>query len=132
MPQAENPPTKILAQPLAIGLGAALLFGYAVVTVHAIYEKQHRTSIERVNAAYAVGDTTYFPKQFDTAKPLVNFDGHSLFYVDHTSQLDSAMVRVGADDSGVYGIYKLSTAKEDASIVYLKVAPNDFIKATRK
>ena len=126
-------PSKILAQPLAIGLGAALLLGYAVITAFAIYDKSHRDSIERVSGAYAVGDKTYFPKTFDTSVPLVNFGGHSLYFVDHVSEPDSSMLRTGMDDSNVYAIYKLTTAKGgEASFAYLKVGENDYIKADRR
>lgn len=130
----EETPSKILAQPLAVGLGAALLAGYALVTGFAIYTHARRASIEHVNAGYAVGDKTYFPKTFDPAQPLVNFQGHSLYYVDKKDDaLDSSMIRAGMDDSSTYAIYKLVTAKGDeASFFYLKVGPNYYIKAKRQ
>lgn len=133
MSGSEDSPSKILAQPLAIGLGAALLLGYAVITAFAIYDKAHRTSIEHVSGAYAVGDKTYFPKTFDKSAPLVNFGGHSLYFVDHVSAPDSYMLRAGMDDSNVYPIYKLTIAQGgEASFVYLKVGANDFIKAEQR
>jgi hypothetical protein len=133
MPQVENPSSKIFAQPLAIGLGAALLIGYAIVTGYAIYEKSHRASVERVDASYAVGDNAFFPKSFDAAQPLVNFDGHSLYFVQGMLALDSSMLKTGMDDSNAYAVYKLVTAKgEEASFVYLKVGANNYIKAKRQ
>ena len=129
MPEAEKSPSKITAQPMAIALGAALLLGYLIITLHAIYEKAHRTSIEHVNAGYAVGDTAYFAKSFDTSAPLVNYAGHSLYYAGRKSTLDSTMMRVGTDDSNTYGIYKFSGSKpDDAATLYLKVGPNDFVQ----
>src|SRR5579862_9993172 len=102
MPEAENPQSKIVAQPLAIALGAALLLGYALVTCFAIYEKSRHAALEHVQTGYAVGDTTYFPKSFDLTQPLVNFGGHSLYYADRTQALDSSMQRIGSDDSNAY------------------------------
>lgn len=133
MSGSEDSPSKILAQPLAIGLGAALLLGYAVITAFAIYDKAHRDSIERVSGAYAVGDKNYFPKTFDKGAPLVNFSGHSLYYADHVSEADSSMLRAGMDDSNVYAIYNLTTATgAEVAFVYLKVGENDYIKAERR
>ena len=117
---------------MAIVSGAALLLGYALVTGHAIYEKSHRVSIEHVDASNAVGDKVFFPQTFDPAVPLVNFDGHSFYFVERKDALDSSMTRAGMDDTNSYAIYKQAAAKGDeASFVYLKIGANSYIKAKR-
>jgi hypothetical protein len=130
MPETENhSPAKIVAKPVAILLGAILLFGYAVISIYAIYERLHRTSVEHVSYGYAVGDTNYFPKSFDASVPVVNYSGHSLYYVNHREALDSSMARVGMDDSNVYTIYKFTEAPpNEAGSLYLKVGPNYFMQ----
>ncbi len=132
MPEAEKSPSKINAQPTAIAVGAALLLGYFVITVYAIHEKMRRTSIEHVDAGYAVGDTTYFPKSFDISVPLVNYGGHSFYYAGYKDALDSMMARVGADDSGAYTVYRFTGAKPDeAGPFYLKAGPTRYVQIGR-
>lgn len=130
MPEVENSQSKIFAQPLAVGLGVALLLGYVLITGYAVYEKSHRASIEHVDYANAVGDRAYFSRTLDPALPLVNFDGHSLYFVEQKDLMDSSMTRAGMDDSKAYAIYKPASAKgDDAAFVYLKIGPNSYIKA---
>jgi len=118
---------------MAVGLGIALLAGYAIVTGFAIYERAHRTSIERAEASSAVGDKVYYAQTFDPMVPLVNFQGHSFYYVERKDALDTAMVKEGMDDTNSYAIYKpAAAAGEEAPFIYLKIGPNSYIKAKRQ
>jgi hypothetical protein len=133
MAEVENPQSKIFAQPLAVGLGVALLLGYGFATLHAIYEKSHRASIENADASSAVGDRAFFTKSFDPTLPLVNFEGHSLYFVERKEAADTSMIKTGMDDANIYAIYKLAGAKdEEASFVYLKIGPNYYAKVKRQ
>ena len=79
-----------------------------------------------------MGDKTFFPQSFNPAQPLLNFEGRSLYFADHKNLADTVMVRVGMDDANTYAVYKLAGAKDqEASFVYLKMAPNYYLKAKR-
>jgi len=135
MPEETDPSSKIFAQSLAIRLGLALLLGYAIVTGFAIHDKMRLKSIEKVTAPTAVGDKALFPPpaSFDPSVPLVNFEGHSLYFVEWQQYLDTIMTRIGMDDTNSYAVYKLDGAKgDDASALYLKIKQGNYVKLKRQ
>lgn len=126
---------KIVEQSWAVRLGVALLIGYAAITGFAVYNKAHRTAIEKVETPTGVGDQAFYPIQqsFDPSVPLANFQGHSLYFVDWFNIVDSGMIRAGMDDTNSFFVYRLAGAKgAEASYFYLRYKANAFVKVKRQ
>lgn len=122
---------KIFGQPFAVRLGIAILLGYGIITGFAVYDKHRLPVIEKAATPTAVGDKAFFPvpKSFDASVPLVNFEGHSLYFVDWASVLDTTMARLGMDDTNSFAIYKVAGSKgADASMLYLKIKQSCYVK----
>lgn len=134
MTETENPPQKLQSQSTATGLGALLVFGLLLATGFAVYEHANRRSIERVDFSNAVGDKAVYPATFNRDQPLLNYDGHSFYFVSNTNPADAQMMRIGMDDSKVYSIYKPASGPgaNDAAFIYLKLGTNSYIQAQRR
>jgi hypothetical protein len=124
MSDSQNISEKILGQAWAVRIAAALLLGYAAVSLFAAHEKSQRAELERVSEPTAVGDTALFPlpKPWDVKKPLAVFEGTPLYFLDWVRLPDSVMQKAGRPDSAAFTVYKfLPATPQPQTVYYLKV-----------
>jgi|GEM_PF-2546077 len=136
MAESTDSSSKIFGQKWAVCLGGALLLGYAVITAFAVYDKSRRPDLEKALTLSAVGDKAYFPvpQTFDPSTPLVNFEGHSLYFVDWKYMLDSLMMRAGMDDANSFSVYQYTgrTQEDQKPFFYLKIKPGYYVQTKRE
>ena len=130
MPAAEKDPDTIEPWPAAIaGALVVLIAGVAIFTA---WDRVHNSVRESVVNSSAVGDTHYVRLPATRTGPTgLKYQGRALDILSESKIRDSKLVRVGAEDSGMYGLYRFEDEKQLPKDHYLmKVSTNDFIEVT--
>src|SRR5438067_5308922 len=98
---AENLTSSAWAPRLAV----ALIAGFALVAAFTFSDRAHRVSLERMDEPTAVGDTRFVAPPASAKTPLGSFHGKPLLGTQRVKGRDTAMRKVGLDDSGAFFIY---------------------------
>jgi hypothetical protein len=116
-----------MIEPWAAGVGIAMLVIVSGVAGFTAWDRAHVSSIEGVITPTAVGDT-HFVKMPPGGKGAtgIKYHGQLLDSASDDKLRDARMLRVDADDSGTYSIYKLED--DPSAQLYLKAAADDFIE----
>ena len=124
----------------AATLGIALVVALGGMALFTYFDRTQRASLESVSEPTAVGDTRFVPAGESVERPLGKFRGRVLMGDSVKKYDDSRMLRLGDDDTGSFGVYKIGQAKPskraqqetDADSYFLKTASGQYIKTSLK
>lgn len=131
MPGADKEARTI--EPWAAGIGMGTLILVATVAVFTAWDRAHTATHERAVTPTAVGDTHYVPEPATRIGPLgLSYEGRKLDMLSENKIRDSKLIRVGADDSGAYSLYRPQDESEGLpkEHFYMKAKPNEFLEVT--
>jgi hypothetical protein len=129
MPVAEKEVQSI--EPWMAWIGLATLLAVGSVAAFTAWDRMHTGELEQVITPTAVGDTHCVSEPGGGTGPIgLKYEGEELEMVSENKIRDSKMIREGADDSGVYSIYRSEDEKAGASkeLMYVKVKTDEFIE----
>ena len=133
MPSADKEALTI--EPWAAGIALGTLILVAGVAAFTAWDRFHNAALEEIITPTAVGDTEYVREPAGGAGPIgLKLQGQNLDMLSESKIRDSKLIRIGADDSGVYSLYRSEDEKEGPAKghFYMKVATNEFIEVTEE
>jgi hypothetical protein len=129
MPAADKEALTI--EPWAAGLGIALVVLVMGVALFATWDRAHTGDVEAVITPTAVGDMHFATEPAGKAGATgLKYEGRMLDMAGESKMEDAHLIREGADDSGVFGIYRMET--EGKGRIFVKVGVNKFMEVTQE
>jgi hypothetical protein len=125
----------VTIEPWAFGIGLGTLVLVASVAAFTAWDRTHTASLEEVITETAVGDTHFIQEPKGRTGPIgLKYQGQNLDMVSENKIRDSKLIRVGADDSGVYSVYRLEEEKEGSKNerLFMKAGANEFVEVTEE
>ena len=117
-------------EPWAAAIAIATLLVVAGVAAFTAWDRMHTAQLETVITPTAVGDTQYVKQPPGGKVPTgLKCRGKALDMVGESKVRDAVVLKVGSDDTGVYGIYRPEDEKAlPKEQFYMKAGTNLYIE----
>jgi hypothetical protein len=115
-------------EPWAARIGLATLVMVAGVAIFTAWDRAHTASVEDVITPTAVGDT-HFVQEPPAGSGFIGlkYQGQKLDMVSVSKLRDARLLRAGAEDSGIYSLYRLEDEGKNGRL-FMKVGVDEFIE----
>ncbi len=120
-------------EPWAAGIGLGTLALVAGVAIFTAWDRSHTGTMEEVITPTAVGDMHFVQAPAGGTGPVgLEYEGRKLDMVGESKIRDAKMIRVGADASGAYTVYRLEDKRGKKERLFMKVGLNKFMEVTEE
>jgi len=129
MPAADKEALTI--EPWAAVIGLVTLVLVVSVAAFTAWDRFHTAGEEVVITPTAVGDTLFVREPAGKSGPIgLKYQGQILDKVSESKLRDATLIRIGADDSGVYSLYRLEEDTGKNVRMFMKIGVNEFMEVT--